>query len=73
MSKVGNETKANMRGTGLRSGGGGSTVGSSSLGKAAGALKAEHPHQYNALGPHHGTSDHVRHERLGGLRPAGRK
>ena len=62
-SAVGNETKADMRGAG---------VGDSSLSGAVGHLRSEHPIKHDDLGPHHGGMDHVRHEPLGGLRPAKR-
>ena len=34
-------------------------------------LHKQHPYKYYDAGPHHGTSDHKRHESLGGLRPNG--
>ena len=33
-------------------------------------LHAEHPHGYNDRGPFHEDQSHVRHEPLGGLKPA---
>jgi hypothetical protein len=35
-------------------------------------LYKQHPHKYDDHGPHHGTSDHIRHEPLHGMRPHGR-
>jgi hypothetical protein len=41
--------------------------------KAVEELHREHPHPYYDQGPFHGTDDHKRHERLGGLTPSVRK
>lgn len=71
MSKVGNETKADTSGAGLDSTRAmdrtGSVVGESGLMKAVKHLHGEHPIAYDALGPHHGGSDHVRHMPLAGM------
>ncbi len=75
MSKVGNETKADMKGA-MSEGGGpkisesmGDTVRNRGLGGAMDVLKKEHPIKYDDLGPHHGGGSHLRHETLGGLKP----
>ena len=34
-------------------------------------LHAQHPHAYHEHGPHHGTSTHVRHMPLHGMKPTG--
>lgn len=68
MSKVGNETKADMKGA---MGQGGSVVGSTKLIHAVEHLKSEHPQRYDDLGPHHGTMENVRHMPLGGMKPGG--
>ena len=59
---IGNETKADMRGAGIMGG-------ESSLGGAVAHLRSEHPIAYDDHGPHHGGTEHIRHEPLGGLRP----
>lgn len=57
-SYVGNETKADMRGAMD----GNSTDGSPLRG-AMRELHSQHPHSYDDLGPHHGTTNHIRHKR----------
>jgi hypothetical protein len=33
-----------------------------SLAEAAGELRSQHPHPYHDHGPHHGTTEHLRHK-----------
>jgi hypothetical protein len=54
---VGNETKADMKGA-LE----GSPTDMNPLRGAIQELGRQHPHKYNDHGPHHGTSDHIRHK-----------
>lgn len=63
-STVGPETKADMAGAMH-----GQPTDKNPLHGAIKELGAQHPQSYDDHGPHHGTSDHVRHEKLGGLRP----
>jgi hypothetical protein len=56
----GNERKADMKGA-LDGGG--------DLGGAVRELHKQHPYEYDDHGPHHGTDDHIRHERLHGMKP----
>lgn len=62
--------KANVRQSG--NGAQASIVGSTGLKGAMDELHSQHPQKYDDLGPHHGGSDHMRHEKLGGLKPSGR-
>lgn len=62
---VGNETKPDVQGAQL----GQPTDGMRGhLAGAVGELKSQHPHEYHDHGPHHGTSAHVRHQPLHGLK-----
>ena len=70
-SDVGNETKADLKGTQL---GGSRAEGAESmphmgnkghLGHAVAELHRQHPHKHNDHGPHHGTTTHIRHEPVG--------
>lgn len=49
--------------------GGSVMAGDSGISGAVGELNSQHPHQYHDHGPHHGTTDHVRHQPLHGLKP----
>src|SRR5258708_23801501 len=62
-------TKADMRGAQEGEPTDHGHVGSTSLSHAVGELHKQHPHKYHEHGPHHGTTDHVRHEPLHGLKP----
>ncbi len=57
-SAVGNETKADMKSTGL--------------GGAVAELHSQHPIAHHDHGPHHGQQHHVRHEPLHGMKPGKR-
>ena len=63
---VGDERHADMEGA-LR----GDPTDKNPLHGAIRELHSQHPHGYNDLGPHHGTTEHMRHEPLHGLRPTG--
>ena len=64
------EERPSARATSAAHGGATSSlVGVTGLKSAVDELYKEHPHGYDQHGPHHGTSDHVRHMPLGGLRP----
>jgi len=67
-SEVGNEKKADVRGT--QEGGSRAEAACNPLKGAISDLKKQHPEHYADRGPHHGGTSHVRHEALGGLRPA---
>lgn len=41
---------------------GGSMAEAKGLRGAIGELKSQHPQRHDDLGPHHGTSDHMRHQ-----------
>ena len=74
-SDVGNEKKADVRG--VQEGGSaaearGSVLHTGGLKGATGELHRQHPHKHNDHGPHHGTSTHIRHEPLHGMKPHGR-
>lgn len=66
-SEVGNETKANVRGT--QEGGSMAEAAMNPLTGARKELERQHPHSYDDHGPHHGTTDHIRHEPLHGMHP----
>lgn len=51
-ASVGNERKADV--AGAQQGG--------SLAEAGAELRGQHPHGYADHGPHHGTSEHIRHK-----------
>ncbi len=64
-SEVGNEKKANMKGTQL---GGSAAEGMDSKPGLHGAVRElheQHPIKHNDHGPHHGHSEHVRHHPVG--------
>jgi hypothetical protein len=63
-AKPGNETKADMKGAIL-----GNPTDKSPLHGAVRELHAQHPHPYHDHGPHHGTTTHIRHQPLHGLKP----
>lgn len=63
---VGNETKADVAGALM-----GQPTDKNPLAGAMRELHDQHPHDYCDHGPHHGTSEHVRHMPLHGLKPAG--
>ena len=72
-SEVGNERKAEVRAAqegGSRAEGANETphVGGTGLKGAVAELHKQHPHHHSAGGIH-GTTEHIRHEHLGGLRP----
>lgn len=70
-SMVGNETKAEVRAT-QEGGSMAEAKGTgSSLRMAGDELRRQHPHSYADHGPHHGTTDHIRHEPLHGLKAKG--
>lgn len=48
-------------------------IGSTHLGHAMHELHRQHPEHHMDRGPHHGGHEHIRHEPLGGLRPAKRE
>lgn len=56
-SEVGNETRADMAGTGLSG--------------AVAELHSQHPIPYHDHGPHHGHSHHIRHEPMHGMKSRG--
>jgi hypothetical protein len=60
---VGGETKADMKGAQE-----GSPTDKNPLAGAVRELKSQHPHEYHDHGPHHGTTTHIRHQPLGGLK-----
>ncbi len=64
MSKVGNETKADMTGAMM-----GKPTDKNPLAGAIGELHKQHPHWYDDHGPHHGGTEHIRHDALHGLKP----
>lgn len=66
VSNVGNETKAQVKATQM--GGSMAEAGRGGLAGAMDELHAQHPHGYDDHGPHHGTTDHVRHMPLHGLK-----
>lgn len=82
-SKVGNETKGDMKTTGVAKnppgmvkappgrdlGTKGSVVSQTSLMDAVKHLEKQHPEKYNDLGPHHGKKEHATHMPLGGMKP----
>lgn len=78
-SDVGNETRADLKGTqlgGSRREAEGAVVHTHEghgmaghLGHAVEELHRQHPHHHHDHGPHHGGTEHVRHEPLHGMRP----
>lgn len=64
---VGNETKAETKRT--QEGGSAAEAAGNPLHGAVQELGRQHPHGYDDHGPHHGTTDHVRHEPLHGMKP----
>ena len=54
---IGNETRGDVQA--VQEGGSAAEAG---LSGAVAELHRQHPHHYTDHGPHHGTSDHVRHE-----------
>lgn len=69
---VGNERKADVRGTqegGSAAEARGSVMHSGGLGGAMKELHEQHPIAYHDHGPHHGHEHHVRHEPLHGMKP----
>lgn len=66
---VGNEKKADMKGAQLgQPTDKGPGPGKVSLSGAVAELKSQHPISYADHGPHHGTTHHIRHEPLHGLK-----
>lgn len=61
--QVGNERKANTKGALL-----GQPEDGNPLSGAVKELHSQHPHKHSDHGPHHGGSEHVRHEPLHGLK-----
>ena len=61
-SNVGRTDKADMAGA---------FKGNDPLAGAIAELHAQHPIDYDDLGPHHGGNTHIRHEPLHGLKPRG--
>ena len=71
-SEVGGESKANMKGAlGGEPTDGGSHVGHTHLSHAMKELHEQHPIEHHDHGPHHGTSHHIRHEPLHGMKSRG--
>lgn len=70
-SDVGNERKADVRGT--QEGGSAAEAGGlrASLKHAVHELHSQHPHEHDDHGPHHGGMEHVRHKPLHGMKPGG--
>jgi hypothetical protein len=72
---IGNERKADVRGA--QEGGSAAEARGSRpevaahLGHAIEELHRQHPHHHMDRGPHHGGKEHIRHERLGGMKPHG--
>ncbi len=56
---VGNERKADVRG--VQEGGSAAEAARNPLHGAVQELNRQHPHDYTDHGPHHGTSEHIRH------------
>lgn len=67
-SPVGNETKANVRGA--QEGGSMAEASGNPLTHAKHELHSQHPHAYHEHGPHHGTTEHIRHSPLHGMTPS---
>jgi len=68
-SDVGNETKADMKGTQM--GGSAAEAARNPLHHAMRELHHQHPIAHHDHGPHHGHEHHVRHEPLHGMTPHG--
>ena len=71
-SDVGNEKHADLHGTqldGSRAEGFERPELRGGLGGAVEELHRQHPHKHNDHGPHHGTTTHIRHEPLHGMKP----
>lgn len=62
---VGNQKKADLKGTQL--GGSRAEAAGNPLSRATEELRSQHPHRHDDHGPHHGGSEHIRHEPLHGL------
>jgi hypothetical protein len=72
--EIGNETKADVKGTqegGSRAEGANSPIGSTKLSHAVKELHSQHPIHHSDHGPHHGRTDHIRHEPLHGMKSGG--
>lgn len=67
-SDVGNEIKAAVRA--VQEGGSMAEASGNPLKHATAELHSQHPHPYTDHGPHHGTTDHVRHQPLHGMTPS---
>jgi len=65
-SGPGPEKKADMAGAQM-----GQPTDKNPLTHAVHELHSQHPHSYHDHGPHHGTTTHVRHQPLHGLKPSG--
>ena len=69
---VGNERKADVKGT--QDGGSAAEARGSELHSGlSGAMRElheQHPHKHHEHGPHHGTTDHIRHEPMHGMKPS---
>jgi hypothetical protein len=64
---VGQETKAEVKA--VQDGGSKAEAAGNPLRGAVKELHTQHPHKYDDLGPHHGGTDHIRHQPMGGLKP----
>lgn len=64
-SEVGGERKADMKGA-L----GGNPTDGNPLRGATKELHDQHPHHYSDHGPHHGGTEHIRHQPLHGMTPS---
>lgn len=71
VGSVGNERQAQVRAT--QEGGSAAEAAGNPLRGAMQHLHSEHPHSYADHGPHHGTSDHIRHESVSKMMGRGRK
>ena len=68
-SKVGNETKADIKGGFASSRGADVLGGRKDLAGAVKHLASEHPIKHDDRGPHQGSKENVTHVPLAGLRP----
>lgn len=64
---VGQERKAEVRQT--QEGGSAAEAANNPLRGAVQHLHREHPHAHSDHGPHHGTTDHITHMPLHGMKP----
>lgn len=71
---VGNERKADVKG--VQEGGSAAEAAGNMIHEGLkGAVKElheQHPHEYHEHGPHHGTTTHMRHEPMHGMKPSRR-